>query len=348
MAENIVKIRDADGAAMVLCIRVPKKEGESVRSRLVSEDMLDLDARIRADGDHLLIPIRGASFGDYEVVDADLQVQEHAETDYRVLAGVPDDLRGSLPNSYDVIGDVAVIKLPEELVPYRNSIGEALMKVTANLRTVMLDSGVKGEFRVRDLEQIAGSGPSATVHREFGLRMHTDPAKVYFNPRLATERMRIASLVRDGEVIIDMFAGVAPFPLVICRHAHPEHVYAIDLNPEAGPFARKNVECNHLDNITCITGDAREVVRGLPDADRVIMNLPQMAVEFLPDALSKTKVGGTVHLHGIMDREELDAFKAKAVSDSKAAGFDAEIVRCAELKTYSPTMSVYVFDIVRR
>ena len=61
---------------MVRCVRVPKRDGESVRSRLVSEDLLDLRSRIRADGDSLLIPILCDSFEDYEVVDEELEIQE--------------------------------------------------------------------------------------------------------------------------------------------------------------------------------------------------------------------------------------------------------------------------------
>ncbi len=332
---------------MALCIRVLKKEGEKARSALVSANMLNLDARIRADGDHLLIPILGDSFENYEVEEAEMEVQEHAETDYRVLTKVPDELLDELPNSYDVIGDVAIIKLTDPLLPYKNQIGDALLAVSPNLRTVMLDSGVKGEYRVRDLEQIAGSGSSETIHKEFGLRMITDPAKVYFNPRLSTERMRIASLVKDGEIIIDMFAGVAPFPLVVCGHSNPEIVYAIDLNPETEAFALRNLKLNHIDNVKYITGDAREVVKTLPKADRVIMNLPQIAYQFLPDALSVTKKGGVIHMHAILERELLDSFTTELKEKMDIEGYSMIVENVTELKTYSPTMSVYVFDIVR-
>lgn len=331
---------------MTRCIRVPKREGEPVRSKLAAEGSLDLDSRIRADGDHLLIPILCDSVDGYEVIDAEMQEQGHRPTDYRDVAGVPDELRDILPSSFDVVGDVAMIKLPDELIPHKGSIGNALLQVNHSLRTVFLDSGVKGEFRIRDLEQIAGEGSSETVHKEFGVRLYTDPSRVYFNPRLSTERSRIASLVRDGEVIIDMFAGVAPFGTVICRSANPEIVYSIDLNPEAEHFARLNAEKNHVKQLVPMTGDSSKLVYDLPMADRIIMNLPQIADRFLRYAMDRLKVGGTAHMYKIIEREEFPAFCDSLVKEMGEFGHRIKI-DWSELKTYSPTMSVYSLDVVK-
>lgn len=331
---------------MTRCVRVPKREGEPVRSKLAAEGNLDLDSRIRADGDFLLIPILCDSFDGYEVVDAEMEGQGHRPKDYRDVAEVPGDLREVLPSSFDVVGDVAMIKLPDELLPYKGTIGEALLEVNHSLRTVFLDSGVKGEFRIRDLEQIAGSGSSETVHKEFGVRLYTDPSRVYFNPRLSTERSRIASLVRDGEVIIDMFAGVAPFGTVICRMANPEVVYSIDLNPDAEHFARLNAERNHVGQVVPMTGDSSKLVYDLPMADRIIMNLPQIADRFLRYAMDRLKVGGVAHMYKIIEREGFPPFCDALTEEMRGFGYDISI-EWSELKTYSPTMSVYSMDITK-
>ncbi|MFA6710055.1 MAG: class I SAM-dependent methyltransferase family protein [Candidatus Methanomethylophilaceae archaeon] len=330
---------------MVRCIRVPKEDGNSVRMRLKRENVLNRDVRIQAKDDFLMIPILAESFGDYPVEDVDLEVIERKETDYRAF--LPERLRTILPNSYDNIGDITIIKLVDELLPFKNEIGEALMRVSVNTRAVLLDSGVKGEMRIRDLELIAGEGPTETMHRESGVTMLTDPAKVYFNPRLATERERVASLVKDDEVIIDMFAGVAPFPLVICRYANPKAVYAIDLNHEAVEYMKRNIAMNHVKNIVPIEGDARDEIRKLPDADRVIMNLPHMAEQYLPDALGRTRKGGMVHMHRIMERETSDDECDSMILDMRSRGLECILSEKRELKTYSPSASVYVLDIIR-
>ncbi len=330
---------------MTLCVRVSKDKGEEVRSRLLSEGLMDLRFRIRADGPCLLIPVTSDP-GGLELVEADLDGQERRSSDYRDVVSVPEELRPLLPSSFDVIGDVALIKIPDELAPYGRQMGEALVSANGSIRAVFSDSGVKGDFRIRDLERLAGSGGSETVHKEFGVRLFTDPAKVYFNPRLSSERARIASLVKDGEIIIDMFGGVAPFGTVICRLAHPEAVYSIDLNPEAERFAKMNAEKNHVDRLHPMTGDSSVLIYGLPMADRIIMNLPQIAERFLPHALARLKSGGTVHMYKIIERAEFDGFVDRMIVGMKALGYGIA-VKWSELKTYSPTMSVYSLDIVK-
>jgi tRNA (guanine37-N1)-methyltransferase len=330
---------------MRACIRVPKKEGERVRADLLAKGILDTGRKIGSDDHFLIIPILTDGYVDYERIEADLEILEQHHSDYKDALDIPDDRREELPTSFDIIGDVAIIKLPESIVQYKHMIGEAMISVNHSIRTVMMDSGVKGDLRIRELEQIAGEGSSETVHKEFGVRMATDPSKVYFNPRLASERSRIASLVKEGEIIIDMFAGVAPFGLVICKKARPKIVYSIDLNPDAEWFVRRNMEMNHVNNIVPITGDAAAVIKDLPDADRIIMNLPQIADNFMKDALPKIKAGGTIHLYKIIERSELDGFVEKMKESSISDGRIISVDNITELKTYSPTMSVYAFDI---
>ncbi|MDR0335095.1 MAG: class I SAM-dependent methyltransferase family protein [Methanomassiliicoccaceae archaeon] len=332
---------------MTLCIRVPKASAEDVRKRLISSGILNTAAKIRTDEDSILIPILSDSFENYDVTDADLEPVHREETDYRNIADVPDELKELLPNSYDVIGDIAVVKFPDELIPYASPIGNALLRTQPSLRAVMMDLGVKGELRVREIKMIAGAGTSETHHKEFGVTVIVDPAKAYFNPRLSTERMRIASLVRDNETIIDMFAGAAPFPLVISKHSRPSVIYSIDLNDDAVEFMERNIKLNRMKNIIAICGDSSAVIKELPPADRIIMNLPHSADAFLPDALSNLKKGGTAHMHKITERATSPEYVSELVAAMKEKGYAIRVDRMAELKTYSPTMSVYVLDIVK-
>ena len=329
---------------MARCLRVPKELGESVRSALMDAELLDLGYRIGRDGDHILIPVLCDSFGGYDAEQAVLAENERRITDYRDL--LPESMRELLPTSFDVIGDVVIVKLKDELLEHKRKIGDAIGR-TADARMVLLDTGVKGDLRVRDLSPIYGEGSTETVHRESGVSMVTDPAKVYFNPRLATERLRIASLVEDGETIIDMFAGVAPFPLVICKHARPKAVYAVDMNPEAKRLMEINIRKSGCDRIFPISGDARTEIVKLPAADRVIMNLPRSAEDFLPDALSHTKKGGTVHLYSIHEKSDADREIRDLVDRTCADGLSCSISGIREMKSYSPTSAVYVTDILR-
>ena len=128
---------------MVKCIRVPKREGESVRTMLLDEGILDVSYRIGSEGDSLLIPVLIPVEG-YDLEEHELRQQERPVGDYRHLLDLPDGLSDLLPISFDVVGDVGMIKIPEELEPYRESIGKAMMRAHRSLRCVFSDSGVKG------------------------------------------------------------------------------------------------------------------------------------------------------------------------------------------------------------
>ncbi len=332
---------------MPRCIRILKKDGEELRSRLVNSGLLDIRHKIRVDGEYLEIPVLCNSFEGYETEELEAEELEVRSMDYKVFLDFPDWLNEELPRSYDLIGDVALIKIADVLIPYKEKIGDAMIEATPCIRVVMLDSGVKGEFRVRKLERISGTGTSETVHKEFGVRIAVDPSLVYFNPRLASERARIALAVKKGETVIDMFAGVAPFPIVISKLAHPKVIYAIDLNPEVERFTNLSIEMNHIKNIVPITGDAREVVKQLPKADRIIMNLPQSSDEFLDSAMESAKTGAVIHMHKVLERADLEDFLLGIEKRMSSLGYKMHIARTWELKSYSLSMSVYVFDIVK-
>jgi tRNA (guanine37-N1)-methyltransferase len=331
-------------------LKVPREEGELVRKKLSEMGLLDVSLRVKRSGGSVLFPIMSADVGDigHQIVEDDFEERKASVADYSRLVEVPDELRELLPTSFDIIGDVAVIRLPDELLPYSLEVGAGLCRVFPRLRAVALDKGVKGEMRVRELEVIAGDENTETTHTEFGIHLLVDPAKAYFNPRLANERMRVASLVREGEVVLDMFAGVGPFSIMIAKHARPSVVYAIDINPDAVSYMRRNVELNKADRVIAMEGDARQVIFDLPNVDRIVMNLPHSAIDFFADAITRLNFGGTIHIYHICDRGDIDAVVDKLLVTARGMGMEVEVTRKEELKTYSPSMSVYSVDLLLR
>ncbi|MEF8874365.1 MAG: tRNA (guanine-N1)-methyltransferase, partial [Candidatus Thermoplasmatota archaeon] len=197
----------------MLCLKVPKKKGEKVRNKLLEEDLLYRDGKIDSSEDDrfLFLPLRETVEEEeevlgYEVVERDVEEREKVDRDYTEIVELPNGLRKYLPSSYDIIGDIAIIKLPEEVEMYRKDIGEAILSTHANLSAVLEDQGVHGELRIRDVEHIAGEKKTVTVHREYGAAFKVDVSEVYFSPRLATERWRVVKKVEENEVVFDMFA----------------------------------------------------------------------------------------------------------------------------------------------
>jgi len=269
-----------------------------------------------------------------------------------VLKGqLSEDEIGKL-RAFDVMGDIAVIKIPEELLPKKHVIGQALMHVHNHLRTVLNQtSPVKGEFRTRELEVIAGEPRTTTVYRENGCLLKVDLAKVYFSPRLATERIRIAKQISAGETVLNMFAGVGSYSIVLAKNGPAAKIYSVDKNPAAFELMLENVRVNRVgDRVIPILGDVRDVVREKLQgtADRVLMPLPEMAREFLGVALDSLKEGkGVVHFYDVGG--EPDVFGPSlnfAVNLAKERGLSVDLIGQRKIRSYATRCYHVVLDLL--
>ena len=222
---------------------------------------------------------------------------------------IPADILGLLPSSYQIIGDIMIIKLREELIKYEKIIGEAILKKFPNIRTVCRKiKGISGEMRLPSVKVIAGDLNTVTIHKENNCLYKLDVAKVMFAKGNKKERARIPRLVREGETIVDMFAGIGYFTIPIAVLANPKIIYAIDINPVAIEFLKENIKLNKVEGkVIPILGDCREITLKLgPIADRVIMGYLPNTWRFLPYALKVTKpTGGIIHYHDIFPKNEL-------------------------------------------
>ncbi|KXB00236.1 hypothetical protein AKJ35_00845 [candidate division MSBL1 archaeon SCGC-AAA833F18] len=256
---------------------------------------------------------------------------------------------GELGRSFDIVGDIAILKIPDSLSSKKRVIGEALMNVHHNLKTVLRQtSPVRGEYRTRDLEVIAGKPTTITEHRESDCTFKVDLAKTYFSPRLAHERMRIAKKVESGEVVTNMFAGVGCYSVIIARHANSSKVYSIDKNPDAVEFMRYNIRVNKVgETVVPIEGDAREIIDSQlkERANRVLMPLPELGRDFLDVALRALKPeGGIIHFYDF--GEEPNPFKSslkfvqEAVSPKKV-----ELLESRKVRSYAPNLYHVVLDL---
>ena len=202
----------------------------------------------------------------------------------------------------DVIGDIAVLKIPDTLLEKKYIIAEALLNNMKNLKTVLRQlTPVEGEYRVRQMELLVGEDRCLTIHKEYGCVYKVNLQKVFFSPRLSTERMRIAKEVSVGETVINMFAGVGAFSILIAKKQLQCKVYSIDINPEAHILALENVKLNKVgDRVVTILGDARDIINKQlrKSANRVLMPLPEKAVTYLDYAVESLKAeGGIIHYY---------------------------------------------------
>jgi tRNA (guanine37-N1)-methyltransferase len=297
------------------CVKIPKSLGEKAISILAELDLLDRSLKILRSNGLLFIPLKEKpSKQQIDIIEKELPGFElstqkfqgyvkSARSIIEVLEDkLPPHLLACLPRSIDFIGDIAVLEIPEELEVYEQLIGEAIMKIFKRVRSVLVkSSGVTGIHRVRSYKVVAGSENTETIHKEYGCSYLLDPRKVYFSPRLSYEHYRVASQVVEGETVIDMFAGVGPFSILIAKLHRNVTVYAIDINPDAVKYLEENIHMNKVEGkVIPILGDAGEVIRTKlrSIADRVIMNLPEKAVEYIDAACMALKPsGGVIHYY---------------------------------------------------
>jgi tRNA (guanine37-N1)-methyltransferase len=300
------------------CFKIRKSDGEKTLAFTNKLGLTDKELYIQRTEDSLCIPLARQPRKDelemlrLQVPSFELTSQEFSEKAQReitladALAGeLPPHLLASLPRALDVVGDIAILEVPAELETHKKTLGEAILKTHRNVHTVLAKAGaVSGTYRVRDLEFLAGENKTQTLHKEYGCTYYVDVAKAYFSPRLSTEHMRVASLVQSGEVVVDLFAGVGPFAVPIAKRQVDVKVYAVDINPDAVELLKCNIRLNRVDDrVVPVLGDARNIVNEkLSGAvDRVIMNLPETASEFIDVACKALKpAGGVVHFYGFI------------------------------------------------
>ncbi len=257
-------------------------------------------------------------------------------------------------NSFDVVGDIAIIRLPSNSPVNARIITEAIMSSHRNVKTVLLQtSPVAGDFRLRRLTHLSGQNKTSTVHREFGCLFSVDVAKCYFSPRLSHERIRVARLVEPNETVINMFAGVGCFSIAIANHSKVARIFSIDANPSAVLFMQENIRLNRVyDKVLPMMGDSKEIIRSRLKcvADRVLMPLPEKAFEYLPCAVTALKAsGGWIHYYGFEHATKTESpfekvrLKVAEALDGLDVGFEVPFVRV--VRSTGPNWYQLVADI---
>ncbi len=312
----------------VPCVCVARAEGERARQALAAEDLLDHDHEIVVEDGQLYLPVvdPGAVPEEFAVVERSVPEREGQQTPADVLGWEP---------SYERLGDVVIL---DEDDPERAAeVADAVVASDLPVETVLnRASKVKGDLRVRDWDVLVGEG-TETVHREYGHEFALDLAEVYFSPRLATERHRVVETVGDGERVIDMFAGVGPFAVPMA--ARGAEVIAVDLNPAAIAYLRENAERNGVaDRLTAVEGDVRALPETYADwADRLVMNLPHSADEFLGTAVELAGEDCLVHYYDIQHEDDPYGPGERAIrAAAEPAGYEVTVENRRTVRSYAP------------
>ncbi len=300
-----------------LCI--PSELGEQIRRRLIELELLNTDFKLVAEDGELYFPLIDHALLDKILPDLDSVAYSTGAREFPSTYTGPTTLREALeeklteyelnllPRAYDLIGDIAVLEIPEELSNHQYEIGEAFLRIHSNFVTILGKKGaIKGTLRTREYELLAGVDKTSTTHTEYGCKIAVNLAKAYFSPRLLEEHNRIAQLVKRNEHVVDMFTGVGPFALHIARKVDCR-VTAVDINPDAIALLKMSIPMNQLrGQIESVNHDIRDYVKTTKPhiADRVIMNHPSGSSDFVPEACYLLRLGGTMHYYDFIGGED--------------------------------------------
>ncbi len=250
---------------------------------------------------------------------------------------LPEDALQIVVRGYDVIGDICVIIIPDDILRYEKTIAAAVMQAAPSVRVVAKRVGkYTGEFRTLSLKKIGGKGDLETLHKEYGIRLYVNPEKVYFSPRSAGERFRIAKSVVSGERVLVMFCGIAPLPLMIAKHSRALEVYGVEKNTAAHHYGILNLAANKkVKNVHLFNGDVAEIVPELKtEYDRIAMPLPLSAGQYVQIALKVLKSKGTLHFYDFKKKKEFHLALKELQEKCALAGrevLESSIIKCGHV-----------------
>jgi len=333
------------------CVKTPKKKAEKTRKKLEKKEILDKDYEVKKDEKNIYFPVKK------EIKNTEIQKNlEITEKETNKKRKKPKSLKQALKKeidskdlknlvtSFDVIGDIAVIEIPEEMREKQEKIGKAIMKVHGNVETVCRrETETKGKYRIRKVHPIAGKEKTETVHKEHGVNMKLDLNKTYFNPRLSNERRIISEKTKPREHIGYLFAGVGPFALVIAKKNPEVKITAVELNPRAYEYLEENIMLNGFtDKIKPLHKNVEEL-EGY-SFDRVIMTMPTTSEKFLDQTLKNTAEQAVIHYYSL--GEEPDYFE-KPIKELEKHVENFKILEKREVLNYAPGKKEVVLDIVK-
>ena len=258
-----------------------------------------------------------------------------------------------LPRGFQTLGDVIILKLHQNLFDKKEIIAKAYLEMLPKIRAVYLNKGkIVGSFREPEkIEYIAGENNPIVEHREHGIIYRFDITKIMFSKGNINERKFLSTLIKRGEIVVDMFAGIGYFSLPIAKHSPVEKIYSIELSLESYKFLVDNIKINNLgDKIIPINGDCKIEVLKLSEsgikANRVIMGVFPAPKEYIKEALSLVNDKGTIyHYEGVVEKEKYITLFKDFNKIAQKEGYKCELKSYRFVKSYGPNLYHVVLDI---
>jgi len=259
----------------------------------------------------------------------------------RSMLRLPDELHKLLPSRWEMIGTSLIIKMHPALEAHQEEVARAYAVATGATSVYRVSGRIRGAYRKPSLQLIYGTG-GEVVHRENGVNYVLDAAQVMFSSANHDERIRMASIASQGEVIADLFAGIGHLSMPVAVHCNPSRIYAAEPDPVTYSYLCKTVEANSVQRIfTCVNDE--NAVLNLRNCDRVILGYLDDTRRWLPAALSMCREGGIIHLHEAVPRATVAEWKD---SIERMISGHGKCIHLRKVKEYSALEAHMVMDIL--
>ncbi len=336
-------------------IAVRPHDAQKALEALIEQGLLDDSRRISRTGREVQLPVTEPPEMlplDFEVVEQqDIVPRRYptpmAEIRTRFHAELPSVDPAALPEAWEKIGDILVMRFPDDFAEKRRAAriyGEVL-----DCRAVLEDTrGIHGVMRQPCVRHLWGDQDTETTHVENDVAFRLDPRRVMFSSGNVDERIRMASIASEGEVVVDLFAGIGYFTLPLAVHGNAR-IYACEINPVAAGYLRSSAALNGVAHHVHIReGDCRNVApHGV--AERVVMGYLE-AAPFLPTAMQALHLrGGILYYHCACSTDDFPGEPLRDVQRVvRNAGRDAELLQHRVVKSYAPGVVHGVLDMAIR
>lgn len=300
----------------MLGLTVEVQYAQQVKRYLVEHDLFDKRYSIKRENGKITFPVTrefSPPFDfdvDFEDVEGDERAQAQSLRD-AMKSILTKEEQEEFIGSYDIVGNIAIVEIPDTLLLKEQLIAEKVMSVNKTVKTVLKKvGGHVGEYRTQQMQYLAGEDTRETTVTENGIKLRVNVETAYYSIRMATERKRILQQIGAGEHILCLFSGVGPYPITFSARSNAAVIVGVEMNPAAHELAMENAAKNRCANVRLICGDAHEIIPRFAAAgerfDRVTMPLPHTADDFLDDVFTVLNKVAVIHFYTFLPDGEFN------------------------------------------
>lgn len=330
-------------------IRVNESNAEKTKRKLLHSALFDAQRRVKHSPSYVYFPILSISrnrikkllegSGAELVEEKEGAARQEKRSYSEMLKSVTSKKEyESMPRSYDILGNIAVIAKREKLMGKEKELARVIMRIHPNVKTVVAKGGgISGKFRTREFKHVLGKRNFIATYRENGCAFTFDVRKTFFSNRLAFERSRIMGLVKGGERIAVLFAGVGPFAIEIAKRNPKTEIIAVELNPYSYKAMKENIKINKVKNVTAVKADVKKPPARLRNfADRIIVPMPTASTEFLDSIARIARKTAVVHLYSFVKLENMAGeTMGKVIEHARKKGYKTKLLFTRKVTPYS-------------